>query len=170
MDQPVLSTIGLGCAKNLVDTERILGALVEPGWLVADEPQDADAALTNTCGFIGEAREESSGAIEYFLGLKEAGVIRAVVVIGCMVQLMRDKLPVQFPGVDACDRVPAAEGGAAPYTPDPAERPLDEYTPRDQPDRARAWERYRDLRGCGGPRPWRGLASRREAGYNADEE
>jgi len=138
MSQPVLSMISLGCAKNLVDTERILGAFVERGWLVADEPQDADAVLINTCGFIAEAREESFGAIEYFLGLKEAGVIRVVVVIGCMVQLMRDQLPVQFPGVDAwvgltgpgavvdaCDRVLAEEGGAAPYTPDPAERPLD---------------------------------------------
>ncbi len=100
MDKHVVSMISLGCAKNLVDSEGVLGALVESGWLVAARPNDADVLLINTCGFIEDARSESLNVIEEALKLKEAGVVPAVVVMGCMVQLMREPLLSQFAGVD----------------------------------------------------------------------
>jgi len=124
MERPAVSMISLGCAKNLVDTERVLGALAERGWLIAERALDADVVLINTCGFIGDAREESFGVIEDALLLKDAGVIRAVVVIGCMVQLMSEQLARRFSEVDAwvgltapeavadaCERAASATGG-----------------------------------------------------------
>jgi len=142
MERPAVSIISLGCAKNLVDTERVLGALVERGWLIAERALDADVVLVNTCGFIGEAREESSGVIEDALRLKNAGVVRAVVVIGCMVQLMSERLVRRFaevdawaglaaPGAvaDACDRAISATGSKNAPAPGPSRRPFD-YGPR----------------------------------------
>ena len=87
MGQPAVSIISLGCAKNLVDTERMLAALVDKGWLIAQRPQDADALLINTCGFIGAARDEAHQIIEEALQLKTAGVVRAVILIGCLAGL-----------------------------------------------------------------------------------
>ncbi len=110
MEQPAVSMVSLGCAKNLVDSERMLAALVEAGWLVAERPRDADLVLINTCGFIEEARDESFGVIDDALKLKQARIIRGVVVVGCMVQLMRGTLAEEFPEVDAW--VGVAEPGA----------------------------------------------------------
>jgi ribosomal protein S12 methylthiotransferase len=101
MDQPAVSIISLGCAKNLVDTERMLAALVDKGWLIAQRPQDADALLINTCGFIGAARDEAYQIIEEALELKAAGVVQAVILIGCLVQLMPQQLAERYPNVDA---------------------------------------------------------------------
>jgi len=139
MNERILSMISLGCAKNLVDTEGVLGALVEAGWLLAADPQDADLVLINTCGFIEDARQESTEAIENILELKQAGAVRAVVVMGCMVQLMREKLTRRFGDVDAwvgladpgtvaeaCNRALAGLGQPAVWMPDPAARPLDQ--------------------------------------------
>lgn len=99
MTQRAVSVISLGCSKNLVDTEHMLGAFVESGWLIAAKPTDADVLLINTCGFIGDAREESIAYIAESLKLKEKNDVR-VVVAGCLVQLMREKLPEQFPDID----------------------------------------------------------------------
>jgi len=101
MDTPTVSMISLGCAKNLVDSEGMLAALAERGWLIARRAQDAHVVLINTCGFIDEARAESSGVIGEAVALKAAGVVRAVVVAGCMVQLCFEALRAQFPEVDA---------------------------------------------------------------------
>ena len=56
--QPIISLISLGCAKNQVDSERLLGLLVTSGFLVAEDPSDADLCLVNTCGFIDDARRD----------------------------------------------------------------------------------------------------------------
>jgi ribosomal protein S12 methylthiotransferase len=138
MSQPAVSMVSLGCAKNLVDSERMLGALVERGWLVAARPQEADVVLINTCGFIEEARAETFGIIEEALALKGAGVVEAVVVVGCLVQLMGPALARRFEAVDAwvglsapdgvvraCERALTAERPGAVETPPPSERPLD---------------------------------------------
>ena len=142
MKQPAVSVISLGCSKNLVDTECMLGAFVERGWLIAANHKNADVLLINTCGFIGDAREESLAYISEALKLKEHGIVRAVVVVGCVVQLMRGKLPAQFPDidgwvgvaepgvvVDACVRALDKNEQTACWFPDPAVRKMD-ATPR----------------------------------------
>lgn len=84
--QPVVSLISLGCAKNTVDSERILGQLVTSGFLVAEDPAEADICLVNTCGFIHDAREESAGVLEQVRGMKKSGRLKAVVALGCLVE------------------------------------------------------------------------------------
>lgn len=83
---PVVSLISLGCAKNTVDSELILGRFVESGWMIAEEPADADICLVNTCGFIQDAREEAAGVLHELRQLKEGGGPRAVVALGCLVK------------------------------------------------------------------------------------
>lgn len=87
---PVVALVSLGCAKNTVDSELILGRFVESGWMIAEEPADADICLVNTCGFIQDAREEASGVLHELRGLKEGGGPRAVVAVGCLVKRVAD--------------------------------------------------------------------------------
>ncbi|MDD3275669.1 MAG: 30S ribosomal protein S12 methylthiotransferase RimO [Kiritimatiellales bacterium] len=87
---PVVSLISLGCAKNTVDSELILGRFVESGWMIAEEPADADICLVNTCGFIQDAREEAAGVLHELRGLKEGGGPKAVVALGCLVKRVSD--------------------------------------------------------------------------------
>jgi len=93
--------VSLGCVKNLVDTEGVLGALAERGWLVAARARDADVVLINTCGFIADARDESLGVIEEITKLKDAGRLRGIVVMGCLVQRLGQELVERFPAVDS---------------------------------------------------------------------
>lgn len=99
---PVVSLISLGCAKNTVDSELVLGRFVEEGWLVAEEPSDADICLVNTCGFIQDAREEAAGVLRELAGLKAAGKPVAIVAIGCLVKRVAD-CPDLDPFLDAAD-------------------------------------------------------------------
>lgn len=87
---PVVSLISLGCAKNTVDSELILGRFVESGWMIAEDPSDADICLVNTCGFIQDAREEAAGVLHELRGLKAGGGPRAVVALGCLVKRVSD--------------------------------------------------------------------------------
>ncbi len=87
---PIVALISLGCAKNTVDSELILGRFVESGWMIAEEPADADICLVNTCGFIQDAREEAAGVLHELRGLKEGGGPRAVVAVGCLVKRVAD--------------------------------------------------------------------------------
>lgn len=87
---PVVSLISLGCAKNTVDSELILGRFVESGWMLAEEPVDADICLVNTCGFIQDAREEAAGVLHELRALKGGGGPRAVVALGCLVKRVSD--------------------------------------------------------------------------------
>lgn len=87
---PVVSLISLGCAKNTVDSELILGRFVESGWMIAKDPCDADICLVNTCGFIQDAREEAAGVLHELRGLKAGGGPRAVVALGCLVKRVAD--------------------------------------------------------------------------------
>ena len=83
---PVVSLISLGCAKNTVDSERILGQLVTAGFLVAEDPAEADLCLVNTCGFIHDSREESAGVLKEVQRLKKTGSLKAVAALGCLVE------------------------------------------------------------------------------------
>ena len=76
----------LGCAKNLLDTEVMLGTLATRGYAIAESLEDADVAVVNTCSFIDSAREESVQAILEVADLRESGRLRGLVVAGCMPQ------------------------------------------------------------------------------------
>lgn len=93
--------ISLGCAKNLVDSEHMAGVLRTAGLTLAHSPEEADVILVNTCGFIGDAREESIDAILRACERKAAGLCRAVIVSGCLTQRYRDELRSAIPEVDA---------------------------------------------------------------------
>ena len=92
--------ITLGCDKNTVDSERILGGLVGAGARVADDADGADVVIVNTCGFIEMAKEESIEAILQAVRMKEEGRTRAVVAMGCLVQRYKDELVAEIPEVD----------------------------------------------------------------------
>ena len=89
-EQPVVCLISLGCAKNTVDSERILGLLASSGFLIAEDPADAQLCLVNTCGFIQDAREETAAVLRELSELKKNGSLRAVAALGCMVQRAND--------------------------------------------------------------------------------
>ena len=92
--------ISLGCPKNLVDTEVLLGKIALDHVVCAD-PNDADVVLVNTCGFIDQAREESLAVIREVAEWKAAGKIRGLVVTGCLAQRWGEKIREASPGVDA---------------------------------------------------------------------
>jgi ribosomal protein S12 methylthiotransferase len=92
--------ISLGCPKNLVDSERMLGMLQLDGYQLVDSPQDADFAVVNTCGFIEAARQESFGAIDEMLELKRRGHLRGVIVSGCLAERQKESLLEERPDID----------------------------------------------------------------------
>jgi ribosomal protein S12 methylthiotransferase len=92
--------ISLGCPKNLVDSERMLGKLAQDGYTLQPDAEGADVVVINTCGFIEPARQESLSVIREMLALKEKGKVGAVVVAGCMAERQRDVLLEQVPEVD----------------------------------------------------------------------
>jgi ribosomal protein S12 methylthiotransferase len=94
------SFISLGCPKNTVDSERMLGKLAADGYTLQGDAEGAEVVVVNTCGFIEPARQESLAVIREMLALKKAGKIGAVVVAGCMAERQRDVLLEQVPEVD----------------------------------------------------------------------
>lgn len=99
-DPKTVSLIHLGCARNLIDSELILGRMAEEGLLVTGAVEEAGTVVINTCSFIGPAEKESSDAIRAQLDRKAAGELEHVVVAGCLVQRYRRKLKERFPRVD----------------------------------------------------------------------
>ncbi|MGH7289447.1 MAG: 30S ribosomal protein S12 methylthiotransferase RimO [Myxococcota bacterium] len=91
----------LGCPKNLLDTEVMLGTLASSGYALAERLEDADVAVVNTCSFIESAREESVKAILDVADLRESGRLRALVVAGCLPQRYGAALAKELPEVDA---------------------------------------------------------------------
>jgi ribosomal protein S12 methylthiotransferase len=94
------SFVSLGCPKNLVDSERMLGLLQLDGYRLVSDPAGADFVVVNTCGFIERAREESYGAIDEMLALKRQGKIRGVIVSGCLAEREKEKLLETHPQID----------------------------------------------------------------------
>jgi ribosomal protein S12 methylthiotransferase len=92
--------ISLGCPKNLVDSERMLGKLAQDGYAFQSDTDGADVVVINTCGFIEPARQESLGVIREMLALKKAGRIGSVVVAGCLAERQGDMLLKEVPEVD----------------------------------------------------------------------
>jgi ribosomal protein S12 methylthiotransferase len=95
-----VALLSLGCAKNLADSERLVGDLVGAGFEMADEIDEADVALVNTCGFIDPAKEESVDAILAVAQRKEFGRLRGVIVAGCLVERYAAQLAKDIPEVD----------------------------------------------------------------------
>ena len=84
--------VSLGCPKNLVDSERMLGLLRQDGWQLVAQPNGADLVVVNTCAFIDASREESYGVVREMLDLKKAGGTRGVIVAGCLAERQKEKL------------------------------------------------------------------------------
>jgi ribosomal protein S12 methylthiotransferase len=98
--QKSFAFVSLGCPKNLVDSERMLGKLAQAGYALTPEAAGADVVVVNTCGFIEPARQESLGVIREMLQLKDQGKVGAVVVAGCLAERQGDALLKDVPGVD----------------------------------------------------------------------
>ena len=96
-----IGVVSLGCAKNLVDTEIVLGFLAEAGHELVSDPSQAEIIIINTCGFITEAKEESIGAILEMAAFKEAGTCQALIVMGCLSQRYAQELWEEIPEIDA---------------------------------------------------------------------
>ena len=93
--------VSLGCDKNLVDSEKMLGLLNEAGYRVAQEESEADAIVVNTCCFIYDAKEESVETILEMAEWKKKGRLKALIVTGCMAQRYQDEIQQEIPEVDA---------------------------------------------------------------------
>jgi ribosomal protein S12 methylthiotransferase len=96
-----VSFVSLGCPKNLVDSERMLGSLRSAGIEIVPSESPADAIVVNTCGFLDASREESLEVLRDAIERKSRGEIGRVVVAGCLVQRHRAKLLDWAPGIDA---------------------------------------------------------------------
>ena len=95
-----LALLSLGCAKNLVDSERLVGALTGAGFSLVERLDGADIALVNTCGFIEAVKEESIDTILQVARHKEFGRLRGLLVAGCLVERYREELAREIPEVD----------------------------------------------------------------------
>jgi len=92
--------VSLGCPKNLVDSERMLGLLKLDGYELVSEPDGADFVVVNTCGFIERARAESFSAIDEMLELKKQGRTRGIIVSGCLAERQKEQLLEDRPQID----------------------------------------------------------------------
>ena len=102
MTKKTIDVITLGCSKNLVDSEYLLKQLGESGFNIthdSDNPQ-GEIAVINTCGFIGDAKEESIEMILTFAEAKERGEIEALYVMGCLSERYLKELAIEIPQVD----------------------------------------------------------------------
>ena len=91
----------LGCDKNLVDTEMMLGLLEKQGHTFTDDEEEAQAVIVNTCCFIGDAKEESINTLLEFAERRKSGQIQALIACGCLAQRYHDEIQKEIPEVDA---------------------------------------------------------------------
>ena len=93
--------VSLGCDKNLVDTEMMLGMLREKGYSFTDDETEADIAVVNTCCFIGDAKEESINTLLELSELKKEGRLKCLIAAGCLAQRYQEEIRKEIPEVDA---------------------------------------------------------------------
>ncbi len=129
--------MSLGCPKNLVDSEVMLGHLRLKGFQVTPDREAAEVLVVNTCGFIEPAKKESIDAILEAAELKKTAACRKLIVAGCLVERYRDELMAEIPEIDAClgtrdiEQIAELIGADGIYHPDPNPSYLyDEHSPR----------------------------------------
>ncbi len=98
---PKVGFVSLGCPKNLVDSEVMMGLLAQAGASLTPHAEDADVIVVNTCSFIESAQQESVNTILEMARHKESGRVRKLVVAGCLVERFRDEIRKNIPEVDA---------------------------------------------------------------------
>jgi ribosomal protein S12 methylthiotransferase len=98
---PKAGFISLGCPKNLVDSEVMMGVLARNGYEFTPRPEEADVLVVNTCSFIAPAQKESIDTILEMAEYKKFGVAKRLIVAGCLVERFRDQILEQIPEVDA---------------------------------------------------------------------
>jgi len=96
-----ISVLTLGCSKNTVDSERLLNQLKVNNFDLQDDPNRAETVIINTCGFIESAKQESINTIINAVNLKQQGVLKKVIVAGCLSERYKDELSKEIPEVDA---------------------------------------------------------------------
>lgn len=101
--------VSLGCAKNQVDAEMLLFTLKNRGFIIVNDPADADVVIVNTCGFIESAKQESIDEIIELGKLKEEGTIKGIVVTGCLAERYKSEITAQLYEVDAVIGIGANE-------------------------------------------------------------
>jgi ribosomal protein S12 methylthiotransferase len=97
---PKVGFVSLGCPKNLVDSEVMLGTLARQGYSITPHKEEADVIVVNTCGFIDSAKKESIDTILEMAGLKTAGNCKKLVVAGCLAERYRDEIRKEIPEID----------------------------------------------------------------------
>lgn len=105
-----IAFVSLGCPKNLVDSENMLGALINKGYEITDDENDADVIIINTCCFINDAKQESIDTIIEVGQYKKTGSCKRLIVTGCMAQRYKDEIIRELPEVDAVIGVGDVEG------------------------------------------------------------
>ncbi|MCL2857357.1 MAG: 30S ribosomal protein S12 methylthiotransferase RimO [Oscillospiraceae bacterium] len=95
-----IGLVSLGCAKNEIDAQLLLGALREAGYAISPNPNECGVVIINTCGFIESAKQEAIDTILEFAALKQARVVGALLVTGCLAQRYKDELAGEMPEVD----------------------------------------------------------------------
>jgi ribosomal protein S12 methylthiotransferase len=119
---PKVGFVSLGCPKNLVDSEVMMGILAQAGATITSDAEDADVLVVNTCSFIDKAKQESVDTILEMARYKTGGKAKRLVVAGCMVERYREEIQKNIPEVDAVvgtgelEQILAAAGIAAPGT------------------------------------------------------
>jgi ribosomal protein S12 methylthiotransferase len=142
---PKVGFVSLGCPKNLVDSEVMMGLLAQAGAQLTPAAEDADVIVVNTCSFIGSAQQESVDTILEMARYKAGGKAKKLVVAGCLVERFRDQIRENIPEVDAVvgtgelEKILAATGVAkAPRAPSP----FHILTSRPEGDHRRAHGRF----------------------------
>src|SRR5215510_14398484 len=97
---PKVGFVSLGCPKNLVDSEVMLGTLTRQGYSITAKKEDADVIVVNTCGFIDTAKKESIDAILEMAELKTQGNCKKLVVAGCLAERYRSEIQKEIPEID----------------------------------------------------------------------
>ena len=96
-----IGVVSLGCCKNLVDSERMMGLLRQSGHEIVSDVHEAEAIIVNTCGFIEPAKEEAINTILEMAEYKKTGPCKALIVTGCLAQRYKQEIVDEIPEVDA---------------------------------------------------------------------
>ncbi|HSK75705.1 MAG TPA: 30S ribosomal protein S12 methylthiotransferase RimO [Thermoanaerobaculia bacterium] len=154
--RPRVGMISLGCPKNLVDSEIMLGELARRGYEVVNDLDGAETVVVNTCAFIEEAQQESIDAILEVVGRKGKGGVEKVLVAGCMVNRFGDQLAKEIPEIDGFvgldqlrDVGDVVQLGGGPPLPAPSHMVFDHTAPRLLTTRGHAYLKVAE--GCNNP-------------------